>query len=243
MKRVAATHEATKRQSLISDWSTLVAIDVNSFATGAMLQAEGISPGGILDAVTSCFAAKATSTLTRYCAMKRYVQWAMQSGRQIFPVAEHVAYSYAIDLREELTSSATSGQSFFEALQFTAALLGLKHNLDEVGHQRIKGVAEEMARSEAMQQAESLTVDQVKKLEAITCMADDLADILTVGGMLIMLHGCARHSDLGRAKRIIWDTDGRDSDSNAMEPVGYIELQVLGHRTARSVKMQRPCFL
>lgn len=167
----------------------------------------------------------------------------MQSGRQIFPVAEHVAYSYAIDLREELTSSATSGQSFFEALQFTAALLGLKHNLDEVGHQRIKGVAEEMARSEAMQQAESLTVDQVKKLEAITCMADGLADILTVGGMLIMLYGCARHSDLGRAKRIIWDTDGRDSDSNAMEPVGYIELQVLGHRTARSVKMKRPCFL
>lgn len=146
--------------------------------------------------------------------------------------------------REELTSSATSGQSFFEPLQFTAALLGLKHNLDEVGHQRIKGVAEGMARSsEAMQQAESLTVDQVKKLEAITCMADDLADIFTAGGMLIILYGCARHSDLGKAKRIIWDTDGRDSDSNAMEPVGYIELQVLGHRTARSVKMKRPCFL
>lgn len=90
-----------------------------------------------------------------------------------------------------------------------------------------------------MQQAEALTVEQVKKLEAITCMADDLADTLTVGGMLIMLYGCARHSDLVRAKRIIWDTDGGVLDTNAMEPVGYIELQVLGHKTARSVKMKR----
>ena len=60
-----------------------------------------------------------------------------------------------------------------------------------------------------MQQAEALTVEQVKKLEAITCMADALADTLTVGGMLIMLYGCARHSDLVRAKRIIWDTCSR----------------------------------
>ncbi len=241
LKHVASADEATKRTSLISDWATLVAIDVHSFAIGAMLRAEGISRGGILDAVSSCLAAKATSTLQkRYCAMKRFVQWAMQSGRQIFPVEEHVAYSYVVSLREEPTSSASSGQSFFEALHFTASLLGMKHNLAEVGDQRIKGVAEELARSGiAMQQAVALTVDQVKKLEALACLAEDLADTLTLGSMLIMMYGCARHSDLARAKTLIWDYDADEMDKNAMEPVGYIELQVLGHKTARSVKMKR----
>lgn len=57
--------------------------------------------------------------------MKRYVQLAMQSGRQVFPIAEHVAYSYVVELRDDITSSATSAQSFFEALNLAAALLGL----------------------------------------------------------------------------------------------------------------------
>ena len=236
LKHVAASDDFTKRVALISDWATIVAVDVNSFAIGAMLQAEGISRGGILDAVKSCFSTKATSALQkRYCAMKRYVQWAMRRGRQIFPLTEHVAYAYVVCLREDPACSATSGQSFFEAIHFSAALLGMKRDLDEIGDQRIRGVAEEMARSSAaMQQADAL-----KKLEAMTCLAEDLADTLTLGGMLIMLYGCARHSDLTRAKRLIWDAEDEAVDQNAMEPMGYIELQVLGHKTARSVKMKR----
>ena len=123
LKHVAEMDEKTKRQSLMSDWATLVAIDVNSSAIGAMLQAEGISRGGILDAIASCFAAKATSTLTkRYSAMKRYVHGPCSQVRQVFPIAEHAAYSYVVELREDITSSATSAQSFFEALHFAAAL-------------------------------------------------------------------------------------------------------------------------
>ena len=241
LKHVEETDSKTKRTSLFSDWSTLIAIDVGAFAMSNMLKDEGISRGGVIDAVASCLGPKATSTIhKRYCALSRFVKWALQSGRQVFPLRESVAYAYLVDLRENPKTAPTAGQSFVESIHFAGTMLGMQHDLDLVGDQRIKGVAEELARSGgAMQQAEALTVDQVKRLEALTCVADCLADTLTLGGLLIMVYGCARHSDLQRARRVIWDVDENRFNPTSLEPQGYLEFQVLCHKTARSVKMKR----
>lgn len=66
-------------------------------------------------------------------------------------------------MREDPKTSPTAGQSFLEAVHFAAIMLGLQNDFGEVGEQRIKGVAEELARSAMeMQQAQPLTVDQVE---------------------------------------------------------------------------------
>ncbi len=227
--------------SLFSDWSTLVAIDVESFSIANMLRKEGISRGGIISAVGACLGPKATSTIhKRYCALSKFVRWTFSHGAQTFPVAERVAYDYLVDLREDPKTSPTAGQSFLESVHFAAIMLGLKNDFAEVGEQRIKGVAEELARTgHELQQAQPLTVDQVKRLETLTCVADNLADTLTLGGLLIAMYGCARHSDILRAKNMIWDVDKDEFDFSSLEPQGYLELQVLCHKTARSVKMKR----
>ena len=241
LKFVSAQDTETKRQSLFSDWATIIAIDVHAFAIGSMLKDEGVTRRGILDAVASCLAAKATSTIhKRYCATQKFVRWAVEHGREVFPLKENVAYAYLVDLREDPKSAVTSGQSFLEAIHFCDAMLGMQHNLSSVGDQRVKGVAQELAQSgPPMKQAEPLTVDQVKRLESLACSAESLADTLVLGGMLIMLYGCARHSDVQRAKTMIWDVDEDEPDATSLETQGYLEFQVLAHKTARSIKMKR----
>ena len=241
LKHIGAKDAETKRMSLFSDWSTLIAIDVESFSIANMLRKEGISRGGIINAVGACLGPKATSTIhKRYCALSKFVRWTFGHGAQTFPVAERVAYDYLVDLREDPKTSPTAGQSFLESVHFAAIMLGLKNDFAEVGEQRIKGVAEELARTGLeLQQAQPLTVDQVKRLETLTCVADNLADTLTLGGLLIAMYGCARHSDILRAKNMIWDVDKDEFDFSSLEPQGYLELQVLCHKTARSVKMKR----
>ena len=221
LKHIRAKDSETKRASLFSDWSTLVAIDVESFNIANMLRKEGISRGGIINAVGACLGPKATSTIhKRYCA-SRFVKWTFSHGAQTFPVAERVAYDYLVDLREDPKTSPTAGQSFLEAVHFAAIMLGPQNDFGEVGEQRIKGVAEELARSGLeMQQAQPLTVDQVKRLETLTCVADNFADTLTLGGLLITLYGCARHSDIQRAKNLIWDVDKAEFDFTSVEPQG-----------------------
>ncbi len=241
LKFVSSHDTETKRQSLFSDWATIIAIDVHSFAIGSMLRTEGVTRRGILDAVASCLAVKVTGTIhKRYCAMQKFVKWAVEHGREVFPLKENVAYAYLVDLREDPKSAITSGQSFLEAIHFCDAMLGMQHNLSEVGDQRVKGVAQELAQSgPPMKQAEPLMVDQVKRLEGLVCSAESPADTLVLPGLLIMLYGCARHSDVQRARTMIWDVYEGELDATSLETQGYLELQVLAHKTARCTKMKR----
>ena len=242
LKHFNITDMDSKRSALVSDWASMVAIDVHSFAMGAMLDEEGITRAGLLSSVAACMATKATATIhRRFCALNRFAKWAGQAGRELFPVKERVVFEYLTMLQDELSTAPSAGQSLLQAINFTIGVLGLKTNFDEVGQQRVRGVAEAMARSGApVRQASPLTVEQVKRLETLACVVEDAADRATLGGLLILMYSCSRHSDSLRIESIIVDMDElADYDQDASEPFGYIELLVLNHKAARSVKMKR----
>lgn len=242
LKHFHVADSSSKRSSLVSDWASLVAVDVNSFAMGAMLEEEGFSRAGLLSSVAACMATKATATIhRRFCALNRFAKWTGQSGRELFPIKERVVFDYLTMLQDNPVSAPSSGQSLLQAINFASGVLGLKTNFDVIGQQRVKGVAEAMARNgPPVMQATPLTVEQVKRLETLACVVDSAPDRATLGGLLILMYSCSRHSDSLRIESIILDMDETASyDQDAAEPFGYIELLVLNHKAARSVKMKR----
>lgn len=121
---------------------------MNSFAMGAMLEEEGFSRAGLLSSVAACMATKATATIhRRFCALNRFAKWTGQSGRELFPIKERVVFDYLTMLQDNPVSAPSSGQSLLQAINFASGVLGLKTNFDVIGQQRVKGVAEAMARN------------------------------------------------------------------------------------------------
>ena len=88
-------------------------------------------------------------------------------------------------------------------------------------------------------QASPLTVVQVRLLERLLVETEDLKDKVVIGGALVLLYGCGRLSDGQRAVRMIcdWDVE-KKFDPSSFEEQGFIELQVLNHKTARSEKLK-----
>ena len=91
-------------------------------------------------------------------------------------------------------------------------MLGLQ--VDEVfmGSQRIAGVADSMAASAPVAvQARALTVAQVMRMEQFCCGDAGLQDVCALGGMLVLLYGCARASDGHRATAGTLDLPGQNA--------------------------------
>lgn len=73
LKHFHVTDSSNKLTALVSDSASLVAVDVNSFAMGAMLEEEGFSRAGLLSSVAVCMATKATAAIhRRFCALNRF---------------------------------------------------------------------------------------------------------------------------------------------------------------------------
>lgn len=68
--------------------------------------------------------------------------------------------------------------------------------------------------------------------------SEDIHDRVILGGLLVLMYGCARLSDGQRAARIILDVDMAGGES-MVGADGYVELQVLNHKTARSERLKR----
>ena len=90
-------------------------------------------------------------------------------------------------------------------------------------------------RAPLVEQADPLTVEQIKTLERACCSSKSLQDQTIIGGVLIMVFGSARASDMSRAVKVLIDMDPRqDLERPDGEPDGYIELGVLKNKGARS---------
>ena len=90
-----------------------------------------------------------------------------------------------------------------------------------------------------IEQALPLTVQQVCQLERLVVTSDDLRDKIMLGCALILLYSCARVSDGQRAIRCILDADLAPINPADTEVKGFLELEVLGNKAARSDKLKR----
>ena len=243
IRHVELRDEQDKRASVISNWSSLVCIDLDAFSVGNALAVnpDGTTHADVESSLRACFARKATSTLSkRFYALNRFVNHCCRHGLQFFPIREHVVFTYLQQLNGDPATAPSAGRSLLEAVRFASGVLGLKGDIGELGTTRIDGLAVELTkRAGPIQQAAPLSVQQVMLLERLVAESEDLQDRVIFGGMLVLLYSCGRFSDGQRAINMILDCDLATLDTDAIECQGYLELQVLGHKGARSDILKR----
>ena len=208
IRHVEIREEADKRQSVVSNWTSLVCISLDAFSVGDAILAAGtqVTHMDVEHSLRACFARKATSTLSkRFYALNRFVNFCGQRGLQFFPLREHVIFTYLQHMLKDENTAASAGRSFLEACRFASAAAGISG--DYFGK---------------------------------TCGHDTgLKDRVIFGAMLILLYGCGRFSDGQRAVNMILDADVANIDPDSLECPGYLELQVLGNKGARSEVLRR----
>ena len=243
IRHVEMREEADKRQSVVSNWTSLVCISLDAFSVGDAILAAGtqVTHVDVEHSLRACFARKATSTLSkRFYALNRFVNFCGQRGLQFFPLREHVIFTYLQHMLKDENTAASAGRSFLEACRFAKGVLGLRGDLAELGTARVDGVATELStRAGPIAQATPLLVSQVITLEKLVATTPDLKDRVLFGAMLILLYGCGRFSDGQRAVNMILDADVASIDPDSLECPGYLELQVLGNKGARSEVLRR----
>ena len=252
VKHSAIENNDAKRMAALSGWTTLVLINVDAFSAfdEALDQAFRQGQLRLTDAdvrevtqrtLLECLARKATSTLMkRLGSLKRFVRFCSRVGVPPFPLEEQSMYDFMQALKSQAGSGASSGRSFLEAVRFSGAMLGLKSTGQCMVSPRLAGLGEILSRqAKPMVQASPLTVKQIVALERLCCCGESLHDRVISGGVLMMIFGCARASDISRAVRLTVDRVEPGVELTDGEPCGYIEIGVLGHKGARTSQHKR----
>ena len=241
IRHVEIHDEKDKRLSVISNWTSLVCINLDAFSLSDLLEASDsmVTHADVEMSLTACFSRKATSTLSkRFYSLNKFVNYCCRNGLQFFPVRELVVFTYLQQLVGDEKSAPSAGRSLLEALRFARGVIGLKGDIATLGSSRVDGLAVELAKKAGpIQQAAALSVQQVIALERLVAQTDDLRDRVTFGGMLVLLYSCGRFSDGQRAVNL--DVDQASIDMTVMGGQGFVELQVLGHKGARSDVLRR----
>ena len=252
LKHSAIENDDSKRRATFSGWTTLVLINVDAFSAfdDAMDHEFRQSGASLTDAsvrevtqrtLMECLAKKATSTLMkRLGSLRRYVEFCSQENVMPFPLEEQSMYFFMQALKDKPGVGASSGRSFLEAVRFAGAMLGLKSNGQCMVSARLAGLGELLSKQvKPTVQAAPLTVKQIVALEQLCCGGESLHDRVISGGVLLMIFGCARASDISRAVRITVDRVDTSVVLEEGEPCGYIEIGVLGHKGARTTQHKR----
>ena len=230
--------EASRRAALAHEWALIIMVHLDGFTLGRLLkrQRSEVLLSDVHESVLDSLGRKASSTVAkRLSSFSMYHRWCLSNGHQVAPVLEHVAYSYARHLLDDAAPPST-GKSFLESLHFSSGVLGLILDDGCMTSPRIKGVTERMALlAPPVLQAAPLTVDQVMKLEKACVTSSCSQDVCTIGGMLVLMYGCARASDGARSVHMDIDlADNPDAWSR-----GYVELSVAKSKTATTIESKR----
>ncbi|CAE7657217.1 unnamed protein product [Symbiodinium sp. CCMP2592] len=223
------------RKCALKKWVTLVSLDFNAW--GVAKQAMGpfdpkFATGGLVESVQDCLADKATATLhQRVGPIFRYVHFWKLQFVVCLPVREHQLYDY---FKANPNAAPTSFRSLLIAFSFAKHLLGLIVLDEALSSGRIVGLANAHYSTRcAVKRRPALTVEQVKRLEALVLspMARPM-DRIAAGCFLLMIYGRLRFSDMQRSSGFAIDSaliDGVES--------GYLEGQA--ERTKTSVSLER----
>ena len=251
-KHSAIEIEDSKRKAALSGWTTLVLINVDAFTAldDALGHASRNSSSHLTDeairdvtqrTLSECLSSKATNTLLkRLGSLRRYVSFCAEVSTEPFPLEEHSMYDFMQALRDRKGAGASTGRSFLEAVRFSGAMLGLRTSGKCMVSRRLAGLGELIAKQvQPIVQASPLTVKQIVALERLCCGGESLHDRVISGGVLMMIFGCARASDISRAIKLTVDRVDPEVVLGDGEPKGYIEVGVLGHKGARSAQHKR----
>ena len=232
--------EDTLRANFINVWTSIILLNIFAFSAFDKARtecAEHDLRATVHLTVSECLARKATSTVgKRLGSMRRFVEFCSKAALSPFPLEDKNMHAYLTHLVHDPNSSGSSGKAFLESVRFTSAMLGLRSDEINSISQRVAGLAEVLVkRAPTIDPAQALLVEQVMTLERTCCSAEPLPDKIILGGVLIMVYGSARASDMAKAVKLLVDLDPYpDRADNTSEPRGYIELGVLGQKGARS---------
>ena len=240
IKHSAVVHEETQRANFMAGWTSIVLLNLFAFAAFDKARCENLETelrAVVYTTVVECLSRKATSTVgKRLGAIRRFAEFCTARALPPFPLDDSCMHAYLLCLSTDARARGSSGKSFLEAVRFTSSMLGLRSKELQLISQRVTGLADSLVKqAPVIEQAIALTVEQIKKIEMICCNSESLQDRALVGGILLMIYGSARASDMARAIKLLVDRDVRLlEERDANEPEGFIELAVLGNKGARS---------
>ena len=240
IKQSAVVHEETQRANYMAGWTSIVLLNLFAFAAFDKARCENTETelrAVVYTTVVECLARKATSTVgKRLGAIKRFAEFCTARALSAFPLDDSCMHAYLLFLSNDARARGSSGKSFLESVRFTSSMLGLRSRELQLISQRVSGLADSIVkRAPVIEQARALTVEQIKKVELACCNSESLQDRALLGGVLLMIYGSARASDMARAIKLLVDRDVRQlEERDANEPEGFLELAVLGNKGARS---------
>ena len=224
----------------MSGWTSIVLLNLFAFAAFDKVRCESLEDemrAVVYTTVVECLSRKATSTVgKRLGAIRRSAEFCTARALPPFPLDDSCMHAYLLWLSSDSRARGSSGKSFLEAVRFTSSMLGLRSKELQLISQRVTGLADSLVKqAPVIEQAIALTVEQIKRTEMTCCNSESLQDRVLVGGILLMIYGSARASDMARAIKLLVDRDVRQlNEREANEPEGFIELAVLGNKGARS---------
>ena len=240
IKHSAVVHEETQRANFMAGWTSIVLLNLFAFAAFDKARCESLETelrAVVYTTVVECLSRKATSTVgKRLGAIGRFAEFCAARALSPFPLDDSCMHAYLLSLSTDARARGSSGKSFLEAVRFTSSMLGLRSKELQLISQRVTGLADALVKqAPVIEQAVALTVEQIKKVELTCCNSESLQDRALLGGILLMIYGSARASDMARAIKLLVDRDVRHlNERDANEPEGFIELAVLGNKGARS---------
>ena len=177
-KQSAIVHEETQRSNFINGWTSIVLLNIDAFSAFDKARLECGADAELRPTVhltvAECLARKATSTIgKRLGSMRRFAEYCTGHALTPFPLEDSNMHSYMSSLIADSNSSGSTGKAFIEAVRFTSAMLGLKSDELETISRRVAGLADLLIkRAPVVEQADPLTVEQIRALERMCCSAE-----------------------------------------------------------------------
>eukprot|EP00971_Amphidinium_carterae_P342497 6481826-Amphidinium_carterae.1 len=183
--KVGTSATSASRDGVLTFWSRVAKQSPATLVGG---QVRGTTEEEVLGTISDVMAMKATATLIkRRGSLMALERWGCPL---VFPIDEQTLYRYVKHLESE--GSASSAQSFIEAVRFTCGMLGTDINVST----RIRGCAAKQLRTAgAVRQRSPLTVVQVAAVEKLVCCMMHSPMQVFAGYFLFVLHSRCRFTD------------------------------------------------
>lgn len=218
----------------INRWRMIVELDLTKSVLGKQIT-EYVEAGNcdslIMETLEDALATKSVATsLKRSASIFRYIWWARDPAKgnihDPLEFREKDCYNYVRFLKDS-NSSASSGKTFVQALNFVRYQLGMEQAAQAVSSSRIKGATSKMFRKKKpLNQAPPFTVHQVLTLHHIVSNARDNRDRCKAGYDLMCIYSSCRHDDAMHPAKYILDVD--------QEGFGFLELHTNRHKVSNT---------
>ena len=234
VKTAPEVEDTERRDAALTKWGVIVQrAGIHCSLGEYMLNAK--DEAKVSQLLKDSFEEKATGTLEkRGSAMLAYIRWCDASRCEPFPIAAELAYEYVCFMRAE-GAPATRATSFVEALGFARGTVGLVSATMALECRLLKGAAVSLFRTKRPERkAALLSKEHVLALENAIVSADlRWEDRVFAGFCCLCLHVRSRWTAAASLRT------EPTLDISDDEVYGFIEIQLLDHKTGNAKKKRR----